>query len=414
LAVVLAALGDEPEGKPTVVRAVVVDFAAGGEDGMRMADSLRLKLRRNDGYDVLDRLTTQELQRRFANEGPVALAAAVAKVNDAQLVLWGRVERRGEQMSVTVEALDHRPGSQRARWDATFTDDTARWRAVAGKEIVELITGEAQWTPPQYGDEAEPEAFGKPLNGNGGFDDEGGWTAPDGVGIFITDGPKDRGKVLRIRTDLSREPYLAYRDALASGEVSADDPPEIATDTSYGCIGGIEGVHVRSTWIKAKPGQRYWLTADMTFIGGKAAEAKVFIKGFLDAPHLADGLHEQSLRERGLTPQTFAAMPEDERAELIKADAAAHPERYRRECYRWYLACGNTAKEWQHFAAPFPPRGGLPDNVQWLRIDIFTYWPPGEYLWDNVHLYADPRQAAPAAEEKPRTPKVRQEPREDK
>ena len=38
----------------------------------------------------------------------------------------------------------------------------------------------------------------------------------------------------------------------------------------------------------------------------------------------------------------------------------------------------------------YSPRGGLPENVEWLRIDIFAAWPSGEYRFDNVHLYLAP------------------------
>jgi hypothetical protein len=78
--------------------------------------------------------------------------------------------------------------------------------------------------------------------------------------------------------------------------------------------------------------------------------------------------------------------------------------RYVRECYRWYLPCRAPQGEWSHFAAPFPPRGGLPDDVEFLQIQIYSYWPPGEYFWDNVKLHADPRQHAPEPEARPRTP----------
>ena len=61
--------------------------------------------------------------------------------------------------------------------------------------------------------------------------------------------------------------------------------------------------------------------------------------------------------------------------------------RYVRECYRWYLSCAGAPGEWNHFAACFPPRGGLPADVDFLQIQIYSYWPPGEYLWDNVLLY---------------------------
>ncbi len=176
--------------------------------------------------------------------------------------------------------------------------------------------------------------------------------------------------------------------------------PQIGRDTSYGSLAGLEGVHYRGQWIKATRGRRYWLTADCKGLGG----AKVFIKGFRDWSAQADGLPESSLAALGLTPRQFAALPIEKRKKLIAEDTKKHPERHRRECYRWYLNCKDAKGEWMHLAAPFPPHGGLPRNVQWLQIQIYSYWPPGEYLWDNVFLYKDPRQKAPLPPEPARTP----------
>ena len=131
---------------------------------------------------------------------------------------------------------------------------------------------------------------------------------------------------------------------------------------------------------------------------------KIFVKGFEDWSKRADALPEQSLVELKLTPKQFAALPVERQKKLITEDAAKHPERYRRECYRWYLACRNTENTWKHYAAPFPPRGGLPKRVQWLQIQVYAYWPPGKYLFDDVHMYKDLRQTAPLPEEKARTP----------
>ena len=50
-----------------------------------------------------------------------------------------------------------------------------------------------------------------------------------------------------------------------------------------------------------------------------------------------------------------------------------------------------------------PPRGGLPGNVQWLQIQVYAYWPPGTYRFDNVHLYKAPKQTKPLPEEPART-----------
>ncbi len=187
------------------------------------------------------------------------------------------------------------------------------------------------------------------------------------------------------------------------GLASPKNPPKLKKDTSYGSVAGLEGVHYRSVWIKATPGQRYWLTADMKGRTAGIFFPKIFVKGYLEFAQHADALSELSLVELKLTPEKFAAMSSARREKLIKTDAAKHPDRYRRECFRWYLACRNTEGAWEHYAAPFPPRGGLPSNVKWFQVQIYAYWPPGAYLFDNVHMYKDPRQTAPLAEVKART-----------
>jgi hypothetical protein len=105
-----------------------------------------------------------------------------------------------------------------------------------------------------------------------------------------------------------------------------------------------------------------------------------------------------------MTAQQFAKLPPARQKKLIADDAAKHPDRYRREVFRWYLACRNEEDTWKHYAAPCPPRGGLPASVQWLQIQVYAYWPPGEFRFDNVHLYKDPAQKAPLPEEPRKTP----------
>jgi hypothetical protein len=116
-----------------------------------------------------------------------------------------------------------------------------------------------------------------------------------------------------------------------------------------------------------------------------------------------DGLPESSLAEMGMTPRRFAELSEEKRKALIEADSKKHPQRYLRECYRWYLKCHGEPGKWTHHAAPVPPRGGLPDYVEYLSIQVYSFWPAGEFLWDNVNLYYDPKQKAPLPEIKPRT-----------
>jgi hypothetical protein len=309
--------------------------------------------------------------------------------------LVGTVVPNGAGMKATIRCINL--SDPNSGWTKEFSDNTERAKAVVARAVVEAITGEEEWTPPQYGDEEEPKNFGKPLNRNGDF--EQGWKfweAPDNAATFIVNGPAGRGKILRIRTDLQNDPWVAYHRRIRLGQADPTRPPRIPTDTSYASVAGNEGVHYCSEWIKAEPGARYWLVADAK--GG----GKIFVKGFLDWSAKADGLPESSMAALKLTPKRFARLRPEERKRIIAADAKAHPERYRRECYRWYLNCAD-AKDWTHLAAPFPPRGGLPANVEWLQIQIYVYWPPKDYYFDEVHLYKDPRQKAPVPEEPART-----------
>jgi len=403
LAVVCPAAAEQPATGPKVY-ALVFDFHS--EDaklGEQLADSVRLRLRRHEQFEVIDRLTTQEFTKPTGAEADrEKLAELLTRKMGANLGIYGTVSQKGRAVTVEAACLDLTTGKP-AGWKKTFSDDTERARGVLAMKIVEAVRGEPEWVPPQVGDEKEPTAkqLGRPLNANGGFEDgHAGWDRPDNVSTFLEAGPKGRGTILRVRTDLQRDPWLKYRRDLRFGRADPNRPPKIGPDTSYGSVAGLEGVHYRGAMLPATPGQRYWLLADHKGQGG----AKVFIKGFQKTEHAMDGLPESSLAELGLTPKDFAKLPPEKRNELIEADAGKHPERYLRECYRWYLNCKEAKGEWKHLAAPFPPRGGLPGNVEFLQVQIYSYWPPGEYLWDNVHVYPDPRQKAPAPEEKARTP----------
>ncbi len=399
-------------GEPAVKAYVIVpDFGGDAKRGPALADSIRLKLRRVKGFWVLDRLSTQEFTGPVDPQTPPhKLAREMADRWGVNVAVYGTVVADGDGAKAVAIVMDLRDPKHPRRTRLELADATERWRGVLATKIVEHVTGQPAWRPPEYGDEPEPETLGQPLNRNGDFSDQAGWDAPDNVSTFFQR-VKDpgHGLVLRVRTDLKREPWLAYRRALMLGRADPSKPPTIGRDTTYGSVAGLEGVHFASEMLPAKAGQRYWLTVDCKPTTAKVDPEsmffpKVFVKGFARTAHAMDGLSETALAEMGLSPEQFAELPETKRRQLIQADARKHPLRYVRECYRWYLSCRATPGEWNHFAAPFPPRGGLGDNVDFLQIQVYSYWPPGEYLWDNVHLYADPRQKAPLPEAKPRTP----------
>lgn len=411
LALALSQVSTAPAQRPRVRYVVVFDFvcAEQARHGAQLADSVRVRLGRHGGYKVIDRLTTAE----FAPAGGVALSTpdrqVVALLKErigAHLAVFGSVQRLGSSVRAEIRCVDA-SGAEPAVWTLVFSDDTERARGVIARQVVEAIRGRAEWTPPEYGDEAEPGKFGKPLNLNGDFRSaEAGWQRVDNVSTFLVADPRPgrAGKVLRIFTDLDREAWLKYQRDLRLGKADPGRPPAIGTVANkYATVAGLEGVHHRSAWILARPGWRYWLVADMKGRTAGIFFPKIFVKGFADFAARADAISEVSLHEMKMSPDQFASLPAAKQKQLIAADAEKHPDRYRREVYRWYLACRNEENVWKHYAAPFPPRGGLPANVRWLRIEILAYWPPGEFLFDDVHLYLDPRTRAAVPEENPRT-----------
>ncbi|MBN1554584.1 MAG: hypothetical protein JXA11_07545 [Phycisphaerae bacterium] len=366
--------------------------------GRRLAGDVRLKLRREGKkIVVLDWHTTAEASGPLpADTPPETVKKLLAEKLGGHVGIFGTVHKTDQTVRAEIGCVDLRSKDNPA-WSKVFQSRGERVRAILAKQIVETVLGKTLQQPVEYGHEPEPprEALGKPLNVNGSFDEGAkGWDAPDNVSTFLLPGPAGRGTILRVRTDLQRDPWLAYRKALRTGKANPANPPAIAKDTTYGSVAGLEGVHYRSRWIKATPKKRYWLLADCKHTTtGKRATPKVFVKGFLKiqkTPHAYDGLPESSLAEMNLTPEQFAALPEAKRRFLIEADVKKHPMRYVRECYRWYLSCPSESGKWNHFAAPFPPRGGLPEDVEYLQIQIYSYWPPGEYLWDNVQLHEAP------------------------
>jgi TolB-like protein len=404
----------KPARRSVKVYVAVFDFLCkdNPEIGRQVADSVRLRLGRHDELEVIDRLSTQEIS------GPQGADADKAKIIDmmgnrlgVNVAIYGTAAKNGADVRAEVRCIDLTNPDKPTEWTKTFSDGSERSRGEIARMIVEALTGQAEWKPPEYGDEKVPQKFGAPLNVNGDFEQGWkGWQRPDNCASFLEKGPPGRGTILRIRTDLPNDPWLEYHRKLRLGLASPDNPPKLPRDTGYGSVGGNEGVHYISDLIPATPGQRYWLVADVN-----PAAGKIFVKGYFDASADADGLPELSMVERKLTPEAFARMSPEQRKKLIQEDARKYPLRYLRECYRWYINCGNavvgTDKEgWSHVAAPFPPRGGLPKLVggtrelKWLQIQIYPYWPAQEYRYDNVFLYKDPAQTAPLPEDKPRTP----------
>jgi len=335
-----AAAGDSKPASEIYV--AVIDFETIAADkakslfGQQLADSVRMRLRRHKGggmtiKEVIDKLTTREFTKPLSVKADLAKATALFKDKLAVNVgVYGTVRQSGSTVRAEICCINLIDPKKPSNWTKTFSDSSQRARGVLARKIVEAVLNRKEWRPPEYGDEDEPvKQFGKPINDNGGFErPQGkrfGWDPPDNAGTFIQDGPKNRGKVLRIQTDLERDKWYEYRRKLRLGLASPDNPPKLRRDTSYGSVAGLEGIHYRGAWIDAKPGQRYWLVADMK---GKTAGIffpKIFVKGFLDYSQHADALSERSLVDLKMTPRGFAALPAAERKRIIRKDPPCDP-----------------------------------------------------------------------------------------
>ncbi len=182
---------------------VVFDFTCKEKAGYggQLADSVRLRLRQHDDCEVIDRFTTAEMTPEAGISLKTADEQIIALLKDkfaAHVAVFGDVQKIGPSVRAEIRCVDI-SGDKPAAWTKAFSDDTERARGVVAMQIVEAVRGKAEWKPPEYGDETEPEKFGKPLNVNGDFESgKAGWRmGPDNVTTFLVADPRaDRRDVL--------------------------------------------------------------------------------------------------------------------------------------------------------------------------------------------------------------------------
>jgi hypothetical protein len=246
-------------------------------------------------------------------------------------------------------------------------------------------------------DAMQMKALSENLVANGSFE-EGrywpyGWQATDGLTTFWIAGGTDGTRCLRICTDVLEAQWKARFDevraavARAAEEAGGDPqslprnpvppPPErIPTRPPYyDTVAGIHGVHYRSAYIRCEPGAVYRFSVDARTEA--EGEPKVFVKGFFD---------QQMQTREGV--QTV-----------------------RRDAYRAPIFLDPCNGQWRRYARLFHPSrskttlGGRPVRTEWLQVQIYAYWKPGDYHFDNVRLEIvgreepEPEREAPEPEE---------------
>ncbi len=224
----------------------------------------------------------------------------------------------------------------------------------------------------------------EPLSGNllpnGSFEAgrywPAGWQATDGLTTFWERGGTHGQRCLRICTDVLNAQWLARQEEVraavrrAARQAGGDPqslpanplpPPPEREPTSppyYDTVAGLHGVHYRSAYIPVTPRAIYRFSIDARTDAETRGEPKVFIKGFFD----------QRMRTR---------------------DGV---ETVRRDAYRAPMTLASCGDEWQRYARVFHPWrskttfDGEPIKAEVLQVQIYAYWRPGSYYFDNARL----------------------------
>ncbi len=199
------------------------------------------------------------------------------------------------------------------------------------------------------------------------------WDPVDNLGTFWAKGGTDGERCVRCCTDVLDKQWVEWNDKVilivreatkrAGGEpqgLSSNPmpPPPLRAPTTppyYDTVAGLHGIHYRSAFVGIEPGAIYRLSLDARTDAGTP---KVFVKGFIDQ-----------------TRKT------DQGVQVLKRNA-----------YRAEATLYGCSGEWRRFSRVFHPARskstykGRPIQPEWLRVELYASWPPGNYYFDNVRL----------------------------
>ena len=344
----------------------VCDFEAGGTGalGRQIAEALRAKLARcGDEFvlveplDLAGALAAKGLTVRL-DSNPETLAAFAQEALEAQVFVWGQVETKGESFTIRVRALDLRKTPAERYVDSAFPAEGQRQVPFAVQRIVNALRRDEAAPDPAFDPRepgpgpADPKVLARPnLLANGDFEKgdktPAGWQPVNGLTAFWVNAPDRTGKCIKFDTDVNWDQWLAWNKKFTLGADEAPPAPVRGTGPKYDTVGAYHGAWLyNADHLTVKKGQTYRISFDFKGKMSGIFFAKVFIKGY-----------------------------------------AQYPDQ-RREVWRYYKACRvqTNGREWEHFTGTFKPG---PD-VQWIKVELYTYWPADVYYFDNLHLCEEP------------------------
>ncbi len=181
------------------------------------------------------------------------------------------------------------------------------------------------------------------------------------------------GRTIRIETDIAQSDAYAWWKKLFQEHGKLADAPAKVHDESYNSVAGLDGGFYASDLIAIKAGAAY-----KVYIDAKGPVAKVFIRGYEKEVPLSFGDEQPAVQE-------MFAVARGESTLTKEGKARKHRLRY---AYQTWFAVGG-ADSWKTYTHKQPrhPNGReLTEDVRWIRIQIYPYWPPATYEFDNVKV----------------------------
>lgn len=237
--------------------------------------------------------------------------------------------------------------------------------------------------PGAYAAERQPADNALNLLPNGDFDtpSEDGthpahWQRVDNLVFHYVEAPDapDRGRVMKIDTDVGqKQAYKWWIDHFIHDK-PLSEAPDPKRGTRYGSIGGLDGGWYWSDYIEIDPDK-----AVRVYVDAKGPGAKVFVRGYEEKYPVTFADEEAAVQE--VFRDARGEPKVDENGRLIR-----FRPRYR---YQTWFAVGGT-DDWRTYThrKPRHPAGrDITEDVRYIRIMIYPYWPAATYWFDNVRVY---------------------------
>lgn len=218
-----------------------------------------------------------------------------------------------------------------------------------------------------------------------GTDSPTGWQSVDGLTSFwVRDPDPAHGKAIKFDTDVLQSQGYDWWVKIASGAMPGDAPRKQGTvEPKYDTLAGLDGVWYWSDFIPVEKGKAYWLTVDV-----KGPPILVWLVGYPEKGSTAFGADSAAFQEV-LASRKSGRAPDATR----KREVFVHN-------YVWkgQLAAGGSDgwKTYSRRNKPFRPTSVTP-KVKYVRVMVYPFWPPGEYLLDNVRLVEYDEAGGPAS-----------------